>query len=56
MYIEPENPLLFLLGATTLALTLLSWYIWNGLNNRAYKFRKNAIDVIEEKSSSRASK
>lgn len=31
---------------TTVILTILSWSIWNGLNNRAYKFRKNAIDVI----------
>lgn len=32
---------------TTIVLTSLSWSIWNGLNNRAYKFRKNAIDVIK---------
>ncbi len=36
--------------ATTLILSLLSVITWRGLYKRAYKFRKNAIDVIREDS------
>jgi hypothetical protein len=43
-----EGPILIPVIIATAVLTILSWYIWNGLNNRAYKFRKNAIDVIEQ--------
>ena len=46
--IDIGNRILIPLIITTIVLTILSWYIWNGLNNRAYKFRKNAIDVIEK--------
>lgn len=55
-YLRPGDRLLSVLAAATVILTLLSWYIWNGLNNRAYKFRKNAIDVIEEKAKPHKSK
>jgi hypothetical protein len=56
VYLGPANPLLSVLAGATVVLTMLSWYIWNGLNKRAYKFRKNAIDVIEEKTNTLKSK
>lgn len=46
LHIGYETKYLFPILLTTVVLTALSWSIWNGLNNRAYKFRKNAIDVI----------
>jgi hypothetical protein len=46
--IGPGSALVIPLIIASVVLTILSWYIWNGLNNRAYKFRKNAIDVIEK--------
>ena len=46
--VGPGNLIVIPIIVTTIVLTILSWYIWHGLNNRAYKFRKNAIDVIEK--------
>ena len=42
-------PMIFLI----IGLTTLSWAIWNGLNKRAYKFRKNAVDIIQRSKTSK---
>lgn len=48
-----ETPYFYPTIVSIIGLTVLSWSIWNGLNNRAYKFRKNAIDVINRSKTSK---
>ncbi len=46
--IDFANPILIPLVISTIVLTISSWIVWNGLNTRAYEFRKKAIDEVRE--------